>query len=155
MSPAAIFSLVKDGLIAIAIGVLIYMVYRAGEDRVHAKDIQGLQDQIKRQGDILADWRKEAFDAQEKLASDVAAINAAPALQHRWLCSQPTNSPKPAVLPGAAGQADSSDPTGGGVQPGRGTDADGARRDAILDAFKKRWEIVLAGCRAEDAQWPK
>ena len=60
-----------------ALAAVLYLVYRAGEDRVRVKDIQGLQDQMKRQGDVLAGWRQESIDANAKLAEDVGKINAA------------------------------------------------------------------------------
>lgn len=155
MMPTAYLALARDAVIVLALAAVLYLVYRAGEDRVHAKDIQGLQDQMKRQGDVLTGWRKESIDANAKLAKDMGKINAAAAtpVKHIWVCKQPAGG-EPAVLPGTPSQAGGGDPTGGGVQPGHGGDADGDRRDAIVAAYKQRWEIVLAGCRAEDSQWP-
>lgn len=149
------FTMAKDLVILIALGAVLYLVYRGGEDRVRAKDLQGLQDQMKAQGRILEGWRTESKDANDKLAKDVAAINAAAAnpVKHTWVCTQ--SGGKPTVLSGSAGQADSGHPAGGGVQPGPGEAIDGDRRDAIVAGFKQRWETTLAGCRAEDAQWPQ
>jgi hypothetical protein len=143
-------TLIKDGVIVLALAVIIYMVYRAGEDRVTAKDLQGIQDQMKRQGEILAGWRQESTDANSKLSADVAKINADAAGPHQpvWLCGQAAS--KPTVLPTPARKAGTSDPTGGRT-------VEGARRDIQpqLTAFKQRWELILAGCRAEDNSWPR
>lgn len=155
MTPTVYLALARDAVIVLALAAVLYLVYRAGEDRVRAKDIQGLQDQMKRQGDVLTGWRKESIDANAKLAEDMAKINAAAAvpIKHTWVCKQPAGG-EPAVLPGTPSQAGGGDSTGGSVQRGRGEATDGSWRDAIVAAYKQRWETTLAGCRAEDSQWP-
>lgn len=153
MTPTAYLALARDAVIVLALAAVLYLVYRAGEDRVRVKDIQGLQDQMKRQGDVLTGWRKESADANAKLSSDVAAIHATPAIQHAWVCPQ-TSLGEPAVLPRPSGQASGGNPTGGGVRRGPGGNAEGTRRDQIVDAYKKRWETKFAEWRAEDSSWP-
>jgi hypothetical protein len=147
------FAIGRDVLFAIALGFLVWWIYRAGEDRINAKDFKDLQTAVQRQGEILTGWRKESRDALDNLSKSVSSINAQPVVRHEWL-RPPTDCPKPGVLPGASGQAGSADSSAGGLQSGRGSNAEGLRRDAILDAFKKRWETKLAEWRAEDAQWP-
>jgi len=153
VTPGQYIAAAKDILIVLAIGIVVFLVYRAGEDRIHASDLNGLRDELKQQRTILGGWQKESNDATNKLSADVAAIRATPPVAHVWVHNQPI--PQPAVLPSPTVTPSAAGAPAGGVQPGRGADVDGARRDAILDAFKKRWEERLAEWRAEDSQWPK
>lgn len=154
MSPAAIIALARDIALVVGIGLLLWLVYRGGEDRAKASDLKSLQTEIQQQAKTLSDWRSEATHANEQLSKDVSAINAARDIpvQHVWV--RDTACPKPAVLPAATGQAgDLATPTGA-VQPGAGEAAATDRRDGIVGDFKQKWEIILAQCRALDAQWP-
>jgi len=151
MTPAAYLAVARDVVIVIALAAVLYLVYRSGEDRVRSKDLQGLQDQMKRQGDVLAGWHEESTHANAKLAEDVDKINAAARAPHQpvWLCDGKAPS-KPTVLSKTPGETRNSDPGGGGT-------VGGPRRDIQpqLTAFKQKYETILAGCRAEDASWPQ
>lgn len=151
MMPTAYLALARDVVIVLALAAVLYLVYRSGEDRVRSKDLQGLQDQMKRQGDVLIGWRKESTDANTKLAQDMVKINAAARDSHKpvWLCGQPADS-KSAVLSEAPDQAGRSDSARGGI-------VSGSRRDIEpqLTAFKQKWETSLAECRSVLNAWPK
>jgi hypothetical protein len=149
------FAIAWHVALAIAVGILIYLVYRAGEDHVGSKDLKGLQDEIKAQGRIVDSWHKETTDAQAQLSKDVGIIRdaASKPQQHQWMrCAGTSQGDR--VLPGPAGKAGDQLPAGGSLQSGDGSDVEGRRRDAVVAAFKERWETILATCRAEDSQWP-
>lgn len=154
MTPGQIIALIRDIAIVAGIGIILWLVYRGGEDRIKAGDLKGLQAQIKSQGQIIDRWHQESTDANDKLTADLAKINAAAAMPARpvWVCSQPDR-PKP-VLPAPSGEAVHRDSPTGGTLDGAGPDR---LRDIgpQLKDFKQRWETVLAGCRAEHDQWPE
>lgn len=154
MTPSLYLAAARDIVILAAIGLLLWWVYRSGQNAVKASDLKGLQSEIQQQAKTLSDWRKEATDANEQLSQDVSAINAAAAIpvQHVWV--RDTSCPQPAVLPTPAGKANGEPAAAGPVQPGVRTDAEADRRDAIVGDFKQRWETTIAQCRALDAQWP-
>jgi recombination DNA repair RAD52 pathway protein len=141
-------------VIVAGIAILLWLVYRGGEDRVKAADLKGLQAEISQQSKTLADWRKESNDANDQLSKDVAAINTAAAapIQHVWV--RDSSCPQPTVLPATAAKASPQPAATGPVQPGVRTDAESDRRDSIVAEFKRRWETTLAECRSLDAQWP-
>jgi hypothetical protein len=146
---------VKDVLILIGVGLVLWFVWRAGTDHVGKKELSDLQAQISAQGKQVAVWRQESNDAQTKLSQDMQRINTAASTPviHRWVCQQP--SPKSSVLPPASGKAGPVISSGGGFQSGTGAVPGNDWRDLATAAFKQRWETVLAECRAEDNQWPK
>ncbi|MGH9821675.1 MAG: hypothetical protein ACREDR_00230 [Blastocatellia bacterium] len=156
MTLSGYIALARDFIIVAALAAVLYLVYRAGEDHIGAKDLQGLQQQIAAQSKILADWRKESTDANTQLSTDLKAINLAAAapIRHQWVCEPGTGQTSP-VLSSPARQAGYGVPSAGSVQPELGAAPQPDRRDAILAAFKQRWESVLATCRAEDSQWPQ
>lgn len=154
MTPGQYIALARDIGIVAGLALILWFVYRGGEDRVKASDLKGLQAQIQQQAKTLDQWRKESNDANDQLSKDVSAINASAAIpvQHVWV--RDTACPEPAVLSGTAGKADPQLASPGTVQPGVRTDAAADRRDGIVAEFKRRWETSLAECRSLDAQWP-
>jgi hypothetical protein len=155
MTPGQYIALVRDTVLVVGVGLILLFVYRSGEDRLKAADLKGLQAEIQQQAKTLDTWRKESTNANDQLSKDISAINAAAAIpvQHIWV--REPSCPQPAVLPTTTGQTSHEPPAAGGVQPGRGTDAETDRRDAIVGDFKRKWEIILAQCRALYSQWPE
>jgi hypothetical protein len=153
VNPIAIFTYIKDGVILVVLAVLVFAVYRAGEDRVKSSDLTGLRNELKTQATQLTNWRKESSDATAKLSSDVAQINAAPPVVHTWVREQ--SCPKPSVLSPPPSEAAGNSPAAGGVQPGLGELSEGSRLDQIVAEFKRKYETKFAEWRAEDSQWPK
>lgn len=145
----------RDIALVAGIALLLLWVYRSGQDRVKASDLKSLQVQIQQQAKTLSTWRQESTDANAQLSKDISAINAAAAVpvQHVWL--RDPSCPQHAVLPATSPQAREPPAAAGGVQPVGGDVLDGARRDRLVAAFKRRWETELAQCRALDAQWPQ
>ena len=154
MTPGQYIALARDIAIVAGIALILWLVYRGGEDRVKAGDLKALQTEIQQQAETLQGWRNEATHANEQLSKDVAKINseAATPVQHVWL--REPSCPEPPVLPAASSQASREPAASGTVQPGVRTDATADRRDSIVAEFKRRWETALAECRAIDAQWP-
>lgn len=153
MKPSQLLALVRDIGVVVGIGLLLWLVYQAGKDRVSARDLKALQDQITQQSTIVDSWHQEAQNASQKLSTDMAAINAAAAAPHRpVLLCPPARSQRP-VLPAPTGET-------GGAHPSAGTTFEGVGPDHARDiepeltAFKQRWEIVLAQCRSVLDQWP-
>ncbi len=153
MNPIAIFTYIKDGVILVVLAVLVFVVYRAGEDRVKSSDLTGLRDELKTQATQLTNWRNESSHAATQLASDVAKINSAPLVVHTWV--RDSSCPKPTVLPPAPGEAPSGNTAAGGFQSGLGEVPSATWRDQVVNEFKKKYETQFAEWRAEDASWPK
>lgn len=154
MTPAAIYTAVRDFLIVAAIGFLIYRVYTDGKNAVHAEQLTELQKQIGEQAKTLKQWHTDTTNANTELAASIGRINAAPVLTHDWVRPQPS-CPAAKVLPGATAAAGSGSANGGGNQPVGGAAPDGPQRDQILADWKRAWEARLATWRAEHAQWPQ
>lgn len=152
MTPAQYLAVGRDIVILAAIGLLLWWVYRGGQNAVRAADLKALQAEIQHQADILSKWRGESNDAQATLSREVAAINAVPTVVHDWV-QQPA-CPKPAVLPATAPKAGNSPPAAGGVQPGPGEAARADRRDFAVAELKRKYETAFAECRAVLTQWP-
>lgn len=155
MTPTAIYTAVRDFVIAAAIGFIALRVYIDGQNSVHAQQLKDLQDQIAEQAAIIKQWQTEATNANTELAASVGRINAAPVIAHDWV--QPQSScPGVKVLPAAANASGSGPGAGGGVQRLPGAPAgDSAMRDSAVADFKRQWEARLATWRAEHAQWPQ
>ena len=151
MTPGQIIALIRDTAVVAGIGILVWLVYRGGEDRIKASDLKALQEQVTAQAKIQETWHQEATDANTKLNQAVAAINAAPVVVHDWVRHDCAN---PSLLPATTGQASPSRPDTAGVQPERGGDAEADRRDGIVAEFKARWATELATCQSFLDQWP-
>ncbi len=87
MTPAQIIALIRDTALMAGVGLILWFVYRGGEDRIKAGDLKGLQTEIQQQAKTLATWHKESTDANDRLSKDVSAINAAHDIpvQHVWV----------------------------------------------------------------------
>jgi type II secretory pathway pseudopilin PulG len=155
MTPGQYIALARDIGIVAGLALILWFVYRGGEDRVKASDLKGLQAEIQQQAKTVAQWRKESTDANDQLSKDVSAINAAHDIpvQHIWV--RDTACAQPAVLSPATSKASPQPAPAGGIEPGRGDAATADRRDFAVAEFKRKWETTLAECRALDAQWPQ
>jgi hypothetical protein len=149
VTPGMYIALARDIGITLALAFLVWKIYSAGEDRVHASDLKSIQAQIVEQGKTLDRWRTEKSNANDQLSKDMATLHA-PAVDKPpvWLCDGPT-SPRSEVLPAPAPKASPQLPAAGGVVQGPGRNI----RPAI-EALKLKYETALAECRAEHAEWP-
>jgi hypothetical protein len=154
VTPAQIIALIRDTALVAGVSLILWFVYRGGEDRVKAADLKGLQDELHQMAQISDRWHQESTDANAQLAHDMAAIHAAASVQRPsvLLCDQPAASAS--LLPGtAAAPAPASAGGGGAVAGSRGDSVRDIRPQ--LEAFKLKYESALAGCRAALASWPE
>lgn len=154
MTPAAIYTAVRDFLIAAVIGFIAWRIYTDGKNAVTVTQFKQFEKQMAQQAETSAQWHTEATDANTTLAASLGRINTAPVVVHDWVRQQ-SSCPDSKVLPAAAPAAGSSDSQGGGSEPGVGTTPDGSRRDAVFADFKQRREAELAACRVLWDAWPK
>ena len=153
MTPAAIYTAVRDFLIIAAIAFVVYRVFVDGKNAVKAGDLKALQAQMSQQNEIVTQWHTQATKANEQLSQDLHAINTAPVVVHDWV--RPSDSCAKAVLPVAPAATGNSSAAAGGDQPVGGTTAEGSRRDIILADWKRFWETRLADCRVLYDGWPQ
>ena len=162
MTPAQILAIVKDVVIVLAVGFLLWFVYHTGQNSVKTEDIKALQQRIEDNARTETQWRNDKTAADKQLASDVAAINSAAQLPKPpvWVC----NSNNRGSVPAVAGKADSSNSRVGTIERGSGSGAD-ATIEAVstdepydarpaIEEVKKKYETVLAECRSVLDQWP-
>lgn len=149
MTFGAYIALIRDGLIVLALGFVLYKIYGAGEDKIKASDLKSLQTQIAEQAQTLAGWRQESSNANDQLSRDLATLHApVPDKPPVWLCNG-SSEPRSEVLPAPATSPDSAHPAPGGTDTGRGRDI-----RPQLEALKLKYETALAECRSVIAQWP-
>ena len=156
MIPSAYIALARDIAVVGALGVILWLVYRAGADHVTAGDLKALQAQIATQAKITQGWKDQTDASNTHLASDLAAIRAASSapVVHSWLLDAPACKGS-GVLPPSPIQATGGNSPTGSFQPSNGSVSEGHRRDEVTAQFKAQWETVLANCRALDAAWPR
>lgn len=163
MTPAAILALVRDAVIVGALAFIGFFLVKAGEDRVTAKQLAGLEQRIQDNANTEAGWRNQKDAADTKLAGDLATINRSPAQPKPavWVCKQPPAAAVGAV-PGAAVKAgDQPAGAGGGEQVGGqrgGGEATGpgpVNVRPLVDEAERRIETALAEARDLRDQYPQ
>lgn len=160
MTPGAIITLVKDVIILIAVACLIYLLVTYGKDLVKVKDMQALEQQLIHNGQVQAVWQKERTDAETQRDRDLGVLAGAIAAQRTPLYVLPARGPTSrGTVPGAAGQTCPRPAGDGGVDPGARIDlkpADPQPVDvrAAVNAFERKYETVIADCRAALGGWP-
>lgn len=155
MTPAAIISLVRDVIILVAVGLLIYFLISYGKDIVKVSDLKDLQKQLTRNAAIEAQWRKDQTDAIDANNRTLDKVNTAIDSQRApvLLCRKP---PAPQQLPAHPGPTSSGPAAPGGADAGPGDD-----RVTVLDIrpqlnfFEHKYEKALSQCRTLLATWPK
>jgi hypothetical protein len=154
LTPSAYLALGRDIAVLVVLGVIVWLVYRGGEDHVRSADLKALQAQIEAQEKITQGWSKQNDEANTRLSADMAAIRAASSapVQHNWVLD---SSCKGSVLPSASSGPSSLNSTPGSIQPEPGSVSEGHRRDEVTAQFKAQWEIPLAQCRAALEKWPR
>lgn len=155
MTPSAIITLVKDVIILIAVGLLIYLLISYGKDIVKVSDLKEFQKQITRNAATEEQWRKDQTDAINANSKTLDKVNTvidgqrAPVL----VCRQPTARQQ---LP-----ADSGSAGGRPAPPGRTDLGPGGDSVAAVDIrpqlnfLEHKYEKALSQCRALLDSWPK
>lgn len=141
--------IVRDAIILAALGFVVWWIYHAGKNDDLVADMKAVQTQVESNSKLVAQWAKEAQDAETKRSQDTATIQAAIAAHGTspvFLCpNKGSSSPVPSNPTEASG---SSTGTGGSDQ-GSGRDL----RPAIT-AFETKYETALEECRTALAKWP-
>lgn len=145
MTPAAIIALIKDAVIVLAIGAVIYVLVTYGKDIVKISDMAAVQKQVAANAQTVAGWRQEQIDANARHSADIAGIAATIGAQHAPIFLQPAPSKAGACPVSGATGAPSGQPAGSGpvdIRPG-------------INTFELKYETALADCRSVLAQWPR
>jgi hypothetical protein len=148
MTPAAIFSLVKDAVILIALGLVAYFLINYGKDIVKVSDMKALQQQITTNTQTLERWQKESTDADTKRQTDLGNIASTIANQRApvFVRSGPAcSSPVPNSSPSTSNQP--SKPTGS--DQGNGVDY-----RPIINQFESKYSTALVECYSALDKWP-
>lgn len=155
MTLTAIISLVRDAIILIAVGLLIWLLITFGKDLVKVADMKALQKQLEKNVQIEAQWRKDQDDANLKHDEDLAKVNARIADQRApvLVCRR---SPAPQQLPANPGQASGGPAATGGTDAGTGGDSlTVVDVRSQLNPYELKVEKIVADCRRAIDGWPK
>lgn len=154
MTPAAIIALVRDGIILLALGLLIWLLITFGSDRVKVADMKAVQKQIAQNAQIEAGWRKEQINANAKRDADLSKVAAGITAQRApvYVMRNPARACPVSV---AAGEASRPPPGTGGADQGSGDDRQSIDLRPQLNAFELKYETLVADCRAALDQWPQ
>lgn len=148
MTPAAIFSAVKDAVILIALAAFAYLLISYGKDTVKVSDIKGVEKQIQENAATVAKWQKESTDADTKHVQTLQQIGATIAQQRAPVFVRGQSCPNP--MPSAAAKAGDTASPPRPVDQGRGIDY----RPAI-NQFELKYETALADCYTALDKWPQ
>jgi hypothetical protein len=155
MTPAQIYTAVRDLVILVVIGFIAWRVYSDGENSVKAADMKAVQTQLKANSDQLAAWQKESTDANVQRATELAQVRtdiASHASQPVYVMRGPAGAgPVPSVAPatGCPAAAGGSANAGPGSNPGALVNV-----RPELEQFEQKYETALANCRDVLASWP-
>lgn len=147
MTPTAVISLIKDIVIVIAIGFVVYVLVTYGKDLVKISDMKELQKQLKDNAALVEKWQKDASNADATHAAALATINSTIAGQQRPVFVRQQSCPVPVSANSvqAGGQQNPS----GGADQGRGIDY-----RPTINRFEQKYETALADCYAALDKWP-
>ena len=152
MTPAAIIALVRDVVILIALGLLIWLLIAFGRDMVKVTDMKAVQKQLTDNAATIARWREDQTNANKARDAQVAQLGSAIVAQRApvRLCgpTRPSSVSGPAAAPGGSSAAP------GSVDTGSGSDPSPDLRPQ-LNEFELKYETALADCRAVIAGWPQ
>jgi hypothetical protein len=155
MTPAQIVSAVRDLVILLALGAVLWYVHRADENAFKVADLTAVTKQLNTNAATAARYSKEASDAQSTLAQQMAATAAAVSSQSAPVLLCPA-APGPRAVSGPTARA-----AGQPASPGRPNT--GPRGDSVvaqvdirpeLNAFELKYEDALSSCRSVLDQWP-
>lgn len=147
MTPGAIISLIKDAIIIIAIGLVVYFLINYGKDIVKISDMKALQKQIQANADTIEKWRKESIDADTKRSADLAQVAATIDKQHTPVFVR--NPPGSCTVPSTTSKAGDQPSQPAGSDQGRGIDY----RPAV-NQYESKYSTALIECYAALDKWP-
>lgn len=149
MTPSQIISIARDAIILVALGFIVFWIYRTGEDRIKVADMQAVQNQLAANTKQVDDWKAEEVAAEVRRDQELDSVNAAIKRNAApiWMCQPPNTRP---VSTGPA-RPQSTDPPGRPVDPGPRTSVDIRPQ---INALEQKYEAALADCRKVVASWP-
>jgi hypothetical protein len=138
VTPAAIYTAVKDLLILGVLAWVVWFLVSSGEDRVKVQNLEALQKQIVANAATEAKWQKDkdAHDAQ--LQNDIDSARAAIAARSAPIIVRVNPG---SGVPAASAKAGSSNPQSGGSVEGAGVDI-----RPRVNAFELKLEQTIADC---------
>jgi hypothetical protein len=152
MTPAAIIALVRDIVILIALGLLIWLLISYGKDVVKVADMKAVQKQLDQNTQTMARWSQEAQHAQVQRTQDLATIHDAIAAHSQPIVVLRDRPSHPGAVPGNPASPSGQPAACGNPDGGSRTDTVDIRPD--ISRFEERYEGILADCRAAIASWP-
>lgn len=153
MTPAAIIALVRDLIIVIALGLLIWLLISYGKDVVKVADMKAVQKQLDANTKQVAQWSQEASNAQIQRTQDMATVSAAIAAHSQPIVVLRDRPASPGTVSHTPAGASGQPAICGSADGGSGKDTVDIRPD--ISAFELKYEGLLADCRAAIAKWPK
>jgi hypothetical protein len=154
MSPAAIYTAVRDLVILAVIGFIAWQVYALGADRVKLADMAAVTKQLNQNAAQSAAWQKESTDANAQRAAELAQVSRDIA-SHASPVYVVRNAPSAGPVPAPATAAGCGAPAGGGAHAGPGDDPSAIDIRPQIALFEQRYERALADCRALLNAWPQ
>lgn len=148
MNPAQIIALVRDVLVVVGIGWLIFHIYRDGEDKVRRQDMEVVQKQLTANAAQQARWAQERTDAETKRDSDLRSVRDAIA----------SNSRPVIVRVPSGGSAVSGHTAGAASCPAGSGGSDGTVGKDLRPAIREYEEWIereFGDCRVVLSQWPR
>lgn len=155
MTPTAIYTAVRDALIAAALGFILWYVHHADGNAAKVADLEGVEKQLTANAAQVAAWQKESIDANAQRASELAQVRSDIAAHSAPVYVMRNVPPGPGALPGAAAAARCPAPQGGGADAGPRGDLVPVDVRPELERFELKYEAALANCRAILNQWPE
>lgn len=147
MTPGAIIALVKDVVIAVAIGLLIYVFISYGKDIVKVSDMKAVQKQLVDNAATIARWQKEQTDADTNHVATLTQIRATIDQQRAPVFVRGPTCPNP--VPDLTVKASDNKGGTGATDQGRGIDY-----RPVINQFELKYETALTDCYAALDKWP-
>lgn len=152
MTPSAIIALVRDLVIVIALGLLIWLLISYGKDVVKISDMKAVQKQLDANTKQVAQWSQEASNAQTQRVQDMAQVSAAIAAHSQPIVVLRDRPASPGTVSSAPTSASGQSAACGSTDGGSGKDTVDIRPG--ISVFERKYEQALADARSCITAWP-
>ena|SRR2546421_775329 len=153
MTPGLWLTAIKDILVLVAVGFLVYLLVSYGGNRVEKKDLAQLTEQIKANADLVIQWHKEDSDANAKRDQSLAQLHADVATPRAPVIVRIPVS-QAGAMPAAPSAAAGENPHGSGTPSGCGSASQEVNIRPDLDALEMKYGEALIKCRSILDKWP-
>jgi hypothetical protein len=153
MSVTAAMALIRDAIILIALGFIVWWIRTDAVKSIKIADLKAVQSQLADNALRQAQFAQEAIHAQDQHTQDLQTISAAIASHSAspvLLCQSPDPSPMHGVSPTSGAQPAAS----GKTDPGSGSPPAPVNIRNSVTGFEQEYENALADCRQALASWP-